>query len=75
MEADDVHCDLKNEQLKKEEEAEQQPVSANNYRLHTEKLTFRLFTYSSSMTPVLDSEAWTLMIWTMQRCQNQRPVL
>lgn len=70
MEADDVYCDLKNEQLKKEEEEEeagQQPVSANNYRLHTEKFTFRLFTYSSSMTPVLDSEAWTLMIWTMQR--------
>lgn len=69
MEADDVYCDLKNEQLKKEEEEEagQQSVSANNYRLHTEKLTFRLFTYSSSMTPVLDSEAWTLMIWTMQR--------
>lgn len=69
MEADDVYCDLKNEQLKKEEEEEagQQPVSANNYRLHTEKLTFRLFAYSSSMTPVLDSEAWTLMIWRMQR--------
>lgn len=69
MEADDVYCDLKNEQLKKEEEEEagQQPVSANNYRLHTENFTFRLFTYSSSMTPVLDSEAWTLMIWTMQR--------
>lgn len=69
MEADNVYCDLKNEQLKKEEEEEagQQPVSANNDRLHTEKLTFRLFTYSSSMTPVLDSEAWTLMLWTMQR--------